>query len=126
MTQRSFLALGTVFALGVLAASSTGPVRAADGETAGAGPAGSTGIAARGEVLAKRWCATCHVVTADQTTASADAPSFFALTGETARTPEALAAYLTVPDTVHGRMPDLNLSRVEIADIVAYVATLKK
>ncbi len=84
------------------------------------------GIAARGEVLAKRWCANCHVVAADQTSASSDAPSFFALTGETARTPEALATYLAQPETVHGKMPDLHLSRVEIADVVAYVETLKK
>lgn len=92
--------------------------------TAGAAIAADGG-AARGEVLAKRWCASCHVVTADQTRASSDAPSFFALTGETARTPEALAAYLALPETVHGKMPDLHLSRVEIADIVAYVETLK-
>jgi len=84
------------------------------------------GVAARGEVLAKRWCASCHLVAADQTRASSDAPSFFALTGETARTPEALAAYLTLPETVHGKMPDLHLSRVEVADVVAYVETLKK
>lgn len=82
------------------------------------------GAAARGETLSRRWCAECHVVTADQTRASSDAPSFFALTGETARTPEALAAYLALPDTVHSRMPDLHLSRAEIAEIVAYVASL--
>lgn len=91
---------------------------------AAAGPA--DGVAARGEVLAKRWCAECHVVTADQTRATSDAPSFFALTGEAARTPEALAAYLTLPDTVHSRMPDLALSRLEVADLVAYVGSLKK
>ncbi|NLH83120.1 MAG: cytochrome c [Phyllobacteriaceae bacterium] len=92
--------------------------------TSGAAMA-ADGVAARGEVLAKRWCASCHVVAADQTRASSDAPSFFALTGEAARTPEALAAYLAQPETVHGKMPDLHLSRVEIADIVAYVETLK-
>lgn len=84
------------------------------------------GVAARGEALSRRWCADCHVVAADQTKASSDAPSFFALTGAAARTPEALAAYLALPDTVHSRMPDLHLSRVEIADIVAYVGTLRR
>lgn len=81
--------------------------------------------AKHGEMLSRRWCAECHVVAADQTRASTDAPSFFALTGETSRTPEALAIYLALPDTVHSRMPDLHLSRAEIAAIVAHVASLK-
>lgn len=83
------------------------------------------GSASRGEVLAKRWCADCHVVAGDQTRASSDAPSFFALTAGPVRTPETLAAYLALPEGAHSRMPDLHLSRVEIGDIVAYVASLK-
>lgn len=83
------------------------------------------GVASRGEILARRWCADCHVVASDQTRASSDAPSFFGLTGESVKTPETLAAYLALPDGAHSRMPDLHLSRVEIADIVAYVASLK-
>lgn len=111
MIGGKMLGAGTAVLAGLLA---SGAAFAADG------------VAARGEVLAKRWCAGCHVVAADQTRASSDAPSFFALTGETARTPESLAAYLALPETVHGKMPDLHLSRVEIADVVAYVETLKK
>lgn len=83
------------------------------------------GSASRGEVLAKRWCADCHVVTGDQARAASDAPSFFALTAGPVRTPETLAAYLALPEGAHSRMPDLHLSRVEIADIVAYAASLK-
>ena len=29
---------------------------------------------AAGEIIAKRWCASCHLVAPDQTRASADAP----------------------------------------------------
>lgn len=86
-------------------------------------PAAET-AAARGEVLARRWCAACHVVSADQTKASSDAPSFFALTGDRARTAAGLADFLLLPGTTHSQMPDLHLSRVEIADIVAYVVSL--
>lgn len=89
-----------------------------------AGSALAEGSAARGEVLARRWCASCHLVSADQTKALADAPSFATLTGAKGRTPEALAAWLAMPDTTHGRMPDLHLSRVEIDDIVAFAASL--
>lgn len=82
------------------------------------------GDAARGAVLAKRWCASCHVVAADQGRAASDAPSFSALASPP-RTPEALGDFLALPGTTHSRMPDLALSRVEIADIVAYVGTQK-
>lgn len=79
-----------------------------------------------GAVLAKRWCSECHVVTADQVHAAADAPSFFVMTGDRARTASGLADFLLLPGTTHSAMPDLHLSRVEIADIVAYVVTLSK
>lgn len=125
MAIREFGIVGAALLVALLATAG-GPATAAEDETAAGAPGAEKGIAARGEVLAKRWCADCHVVTADQAKASADAPSFFALTGEPIRSPEALAVYLALPDTVHARMPDLNLSRVEIADIVAYVASLKK
>lgn len=114
MTIASFGGFGALLLAGFVVASSS----------AVAGP--TDGVAARGEVLAKRWCAECHVVAAEQGRAASDAPSFFALTGPTALSPEALAAYLTLPETVHSRMPDLALSRLEIADIVAYVGSLKK
>lgn len=81
---------------------------------------------ANGERLARRWCAGCHLVAPDQTQASPDAPSFSALANAPGRTPEGLADFLTLPGTTHSRMPDLALSRLEIGDIAAYVATLRK
>ncbi len=82
--------------------------------------------AVRGERLSQRWCAGCHMVTADQAKASPDAPSFAALANDPGRTAEGIADFLTLPGTTHSRMPDLQLSRVEILDIAAHIATLKK
>ena len=76
--------------------------------------------AAKGKIIAKRWCAACHVVAPDQTLANSDAPTFASI----ARRHEGakkLKAFLTDP---HPKMPDMNLSRSEIADIVAYIGRL--
>jgi len=81
---------------------------------------------AKGERLAKRWCASCHLVAEGQATASADAPSFAALANTPGRSAAGIADFLTLPATTHSRMPDMALSRVEIDDIAAYIATLKK
>lgn len=85
-----------------------------------AAPALADGSPERGAVLAKRWCAACHVVSADQKAASADAPSFAALGATGRMTPEVLADYLAMPGPVHGRMPDFQLGRGDIADLVAH------
>ena len=79
-----------------------------------------------GKRLSERWCAACHVVSADQTRASADVPTFEALANAPTKTPDGIADFLTLPGTTHSKMPDLALSRVEIDDIAAYIATLKK
>ena len=100
-------------------------VAAALASTAVAAPA-APADPARGRRLSERWCAACHLVSAEQTAASADAPSFEALANVAGRTPEGIADFLTLPGTTHSRMPDLSLSRVEIDDISAYIATLKK
>ncbi len=76
--------------------------------------------AGHGGVIAKRWCAACHVVAPDQKTANADAPPFADIAR---RLPDdkAIAAFLTDP---HPRMPDMSLTRREIEDIVAYIRHL--
>jgi mono/diheme cytochrome c family protein len=78
--------------------------------------------AAKGEVIAKRWCAACHLVTPDQTRANSDAPSFASIAHKI-KSSKALTAFLTDP---HPIMPDMNLTRDEIADIVAYIGTLRR
>ena len=71
---------------------------------------------AQGEALANRWCAACHLVSAEQTRATPDAPSFAAIARRLDAPP--LEAFLA---TSHPRMPDLALSRGEIADLSAFI-----
>jgi len=73
----------------------------------------------QGERIAQRWCAPCHLASPDQKQASADVPPFVTLARS--KTDQQLAAFLTDP---HPRMPNLNLSREEIADIVAFIRSL--
>lgn len=74
---------------------------------------------AHGERLAKRWCAECHVVAPDQTSARVDAPSFAAISA-TRRVPE-ISGFLQAD---HPQMPDMSLSRDEIANLIAWIQTL--
>jgi mono/diheme cytochrome c family protein len=73
----------------------------------------------QGKTIAQRWCATCHVVAEKQKQASADVPSFFDIAKR--KTNGELTSFLTDP---HPKMPDMNLSRQEIADITAYIRSL--
>jgi mono/diheme cytochrome c family protein len=78
--------------------------------------------AEHGLALAKRWCASCHVVSSEQRTASADVPPFATI----ARSPNFDSKYLTYfLLNPHPKMPDLPLSRAAADDIAAYIATLK-
>ena len=100
----------TITALSVLI------VAAALGESAFAADA------LRGETMAKRWCATCHVVAADQQRGTTQSPPFSAIANKPGFNEGALAYFLLTP---HPRMPDMNLSRSEAADLAAYIATQK-
>ena len=82
--------------------------------------AAQAGDAAHGRVIAKRWCAACHVVAPDQTSASVDAPPF-ADVAKRRRDDKELSAFLADP---HPKMPDMSLTRKEIDDIVAYIRSL--
>jgi len=78
--------------------------------------------AARGEALAKQWCASCHLVGAVDAGVRSDTPPSFA---SVARRPDtsdsALRAWLGVP---HPSMPNLDLSRADTEDLVAYIRSL--
>jgi mono/diheme cytochrome c family protein len=76
--------------------------------------------ATNGETLAKRWCAACHVVAADQMKGSTQAPPFSAIAKQTDFDGSQLALFLLTP---HPRMPDMNLSRSEAADLATYIKT---
>jgi mono/diheme cytochrome c family protein len=93
---------------------------------AAAGLSGSQAMAAdasHGSDLAKRWCAACHVISADQKQANADAPPFAAIANKLDFTPEKIAFFLLDP---HPKMPNFPLTRTEAADLAAYIGTLRK
>lgn len=74
--------------------------------------------AAQGELLARRWCAACHVVAMDQQRANGQAPPFAAIGKTPDLDPSRLALFLLLP---HPKMPDMALSRNEAADLAAYI-----
>lgn len=74
-----------------------------------------------GALLATQWCATCHVVAAEQQSANPDAPSFASIAADPLKSEDYLTGFLIDP---HPPMPDMNLTRQEIADIVAYIRSL--
>ena len=91
-----------------------------------AGLCGSVAMAAdanNGAQIAKRWCATCHLVDSDQKQASADVPPFATIARKPDFTPEKVAFFLLDP---HPKMPKFPLSRSEAADIAAYIGSLRK
>ena len=79
--------------------------------------------AEHGRDLAKRWCASCHVVSADQQSASADVPPFATIAQSANFDPKRLAYFLLEP---HPKMPQMALSRAAADDIAAYIQSLKK
>ena len=75
-----------------------------------------------GETLVKRWCAACHLVAADQKAATTEAPPFAYVAKRPDFDAAKIASFLLDP---HPKMPNMELSRDEAADITAYIATLK-
>jgi mono/diheme cytochrome c family protein len=77
----------------------------------------------QGKDIAERWCAGCHVVERDQKSPAIDQAPPFASVG---RTPgfdaNKLAILLLKP---HPNMTKLALSREEVANLAAYILTLK-
>ncbi len=78
---------------------------------------------AHGQTIVKRWCAGCHQVTPDQKPVSSDVPSFLFIAHQKNLTEKVLSDFLS---TSHPRMPDMGLTRSEIADIVAYIKSLDR
>ena len=87
--------------------------------TAGAAPADP----AQGEKLAKRWCAACHVVSADQMQGADNVPAFASIAKLPDFSAEKIAQFLMDP---HPKMPDMQLTRDEAKDLGAYIASLAR
>lgn len=79
-------------------------------------------VPSKGKRLAMQWCASCHIVTPEQETGSADAPPFKTIAALPEEELARLPAFLADP---HPKMPNYALSRQEIADLVAYIRSLK-
>lgn len=76
-----------------------------------------------GHVLAQQWCANCHQVEANAATIKDNAPSFVALADMHGKDLNWVRNYLLDP---HLPMMGINLSRVQIDNIVAYMRTLQR
>ena len=75
-----------------------------------------------GESLARRWCASCHVVASDQRGPASEAPPFASVAKRQDFDAQKLAFFLLNP---HPKMPDMGLSRGAAEDIAAYIGSLK-
>jgi mono/diheme cytochrome c family protein len=74
-----------------------------------------------GEEIARRWCSGCHEV--GRAPVRNDAiPSFAAIARLPSTTTLSLRVFLGTP---HHRMPDYSLTRQEIADVSAYILSLR-
>lgn len=80
--------------------------------------------AAAGRMLAERLCVGCHLIGgAEQSqTVPAGVPSFAAIARRPGQTATGVAGGIVVP---HPPMPDIPLTRDEIADLAAYVISLR-
>jgi mono/diheme cytochrome c family protein len=76
---------------------------------------------AHGEALARRWCASCHIVANDQTRGADNAPAFASIAKMPGFSAEKITQFLMDP---HPKMPDMQLTRDEARDLGAYIASL--
>ena len=77
----------------------------------------------RGETLARRWCAACHVVSDSQTLGTDNVPTFAAIAARPGFNAKQIARFLRDP---HPKMPDMQLDAGEAGDLAAYIASLRK
>jgi mono/diheme cytochrome c family protein len=75
-----------------------------------------------GKEIAKRWCASCHLVDPRQTSATDQAPPFTYIAKMPDFDANKLAFLLLMP---HPNMPNVSLNRTEIADMADYILSLK-
>jgi len=78
-----------------------------------------------GQDLAEKLCTSCHIVSKQAASASvsADVPSFIAIANKPGQTAEAIAGRIVIP---HPPMPQIHLTRNEIADLAAYILSLRE
>ncbi len=72
----------------------------------------------QGATIAERWCAGCHIVSSGQKQSTSDAPPFSEIANRDDLDAGKVALFLLIP---HPPMADMNLSRVDAADLAAYI-----
>ena len=80
----------------------------------------ATPNAARGQALARRWCAACHLVQLRLT--AIDPPTFTAIANDPSKSPDYLRVFFVSP---HKDMPPIQLTSQQIEDLIVYLGTLK-
>ncbi|MGI9416887.1 MAG: c-type cytochrome [Geminicoccaceae bacterium] len=75
-----------------------------------------------GEMLARQWCSNCHVIKADQAVGGDTAPTFASIAETSVERTDDLRAWLADP---HPPMPNFDLTRREIDDLLAYIESLR-
>jgi mono/diheme cytochrome c family protein len=78
--------------------------------------------AVNGERLARRWCASCHVVASNQGGATSEAPPFATVAARPDFEAAKIAQFLLEP---HPKMPNMALTWSEAGDLAAYIASLR-
>lgn len=77
-----------------------------------------------GRRLAETWCANCHRIAPQGPGPVSDAaPAFAAVAAMPSTTRMALSAFLQTP---HPRMPNYQLTREEMDDVIAYLLSLRR
>lgn len=85
--------------------------------------AGAHADAAAGARLAQRWCVSCHIIGDNPPVAALpQGPPPFRSVARSGKSDDELRTFLMHP---HGEMPDLALSRAEIADLIDYINSLR-
>ncbi|HUG63075.1 MAG TPA: c-type cytochrome [Methylomirabilota bacterium] len=87
----------------------------------GVGARPAAAAEAEGQAIAERWCAACHIVGPDQAAAVEGVPSFASIAN--ARDEAAIRGFLFDP---HPPMPQFNLTKRQVDDVVDYIAGLKE
>jgi len=73
--------------------------------------------------LAEGWCSNCHVIGPGASGPASDAvPTFPAVARMPSTTVMSLRVFLRTP---HSRMPDVQMSREQTDDIIAYILGLR-
>jgi mono/diheme cytochrome c family protein len=75
-----------------------------------------------GHIIAKRWCSSCHLIEPGQKGPTTEATPFATIAKRGGFDAAKLAFFLLDP---HPKMPNMQLTRSEAADITAYISTLR-